>query len=205
MQEREWTYEDKDAWPPGPWHNEPDKVQWMTEAGLPGLIVRGPLGALCGYVGVPREHPWHGVEYGGCTLPDAKPRGLDKPEAEATVFEKWRAGVTVCDKDWCDHRPESKIDVHGGLTYSGACSPHADNPELGICHLPDAGEPDDVWWFGFDCAHSGDHTPKPSGLSYIDEDRGGFYHTIGAVRREVEHLASQILAARQPEGAEGDE
>jgi hypothetical protein len=57
---REWRFVDKRAWPPGPWHDEPDKAQWRDEAtGLTCLIVRHPrLGQLCGYVGVPPDHPF---------------------------------------------------------------------------------------------------------------------------------------------------
>lgn len=55
---------DKSNWPPGPWKDEPDKVQWRDEAtGLPCLIVRGPVGSWCGYVGVGRSHPYHGLGY----------------------------------------------------------------------------------------------------------------------------------------------
>lgn len=56
---------DKSDWGDGPWQDEPDKVQWIDEAtGLDCLIVRQGAGALCGYVGVPPDHPWHGVDYG---------------------------------------------------------------------------------------------------------------------------------------------
>lgn len=41
------------------------------------------------------------------------------------------------------HRGLPCLAVHGGLTYSDRC--HDD-----ICHVPAPGEPDDVWWFGFD-------------------------------------------------------
>lgn len=48
----------KDGWGDGPWQTEPDKVQFQDAAtGLPCLIVRGPVGALCGYVGVAPDHP----------------------------------------------------------------------------------------------------------------------------------------------------
>lgn len=58
------TYDGK-PWPRGPWDSEPDKRQWEDEAtGLACLIVRGPSGALCGYVGVPEGHPWHEKPYG---------------------------------------------------------------------------------------------------------------------------------------------
>lgn len=44
---------DKSGWARGVWDSEPDKIQWQdAETGLPCLIVRGPVGALCGYVGV---------------------------------------------------------------------------------------------------------------------------------------------------------
>lgn len=48
------------------------------------------------------------------------------------------------------------LQVHGGLTYSAECT---GTPELGVCHLPDQGEDDNVWWIGFDCAHSADFSP----------------------------------------------
>ena len=47
-----------------PWHGEPDRVTWRDPStGLTCLILRGPLGALCGYVRVPRGHPLHGMRY----------------------------------------------------------------------------------------------------------------------------------------------
>ena len=64
-----WTYPGhRSAWlpgaKPGPWDDEPDKVQWVDEAtGLDCLVVRNRIGALCGYVGLPPEHPWHGMDY----------------------------------------------------------------------------------------------------------------------------------------------
>jgi hypothetical protein len=47
-------------WRPGPWMDEPDFVEWRTDgAPYPLLIVRGQMGALCGYVGVPEGHAFH--------------------------------------------------------------------------------------------------------------------------------------------------
>lgn len=69
MQSLEWTFTNKSEWPAGPWHNEFDKRQWMdVETGLPCLIVRGPVGALCGYVGVPKGHPWYKAHYDSCDV-----------------------------------------------------------------------------------------------------------------------------------------
>jgi len=48
----------------GPWDDEVSGKQWFDETtGLPCLIRRTPLGHLCGYVGLPSNHPWHGKPY----------------------------------------------------------------------------------------------------------------------------------------------
>lgn len=62
--ERREKYElDKTAWGPGPWHSEPDWVQWLdTETGFPCLIRRNALGAWCGYIAVAHGHPWYGLD-----------------------------------------------------------------------------------------------------------------------------------------------
>lgn len=57
-----WNNTDKSDWPPGEWKDEPDKAHWIYE-GLDCLIVRGPGGALCGYVGVPESHPYFEKNY----------------------------------------------------------------------------------------------------------------------------------------------
>jgi hypothetical protein len=78
--------------------------------------------------------------------------------------------------------------VHGGLTFSGACG-HGD-PAKGICHITGEGEPDTVWWFGFDCAHYGDSCPSHrSGML-----SQGVYRDVAYVEREVASLAAQLKA-----------
>jgi hypothetical protein len=64
MQTIEYRTIDKSGWGDGPWKDEPDKKQWEHKpTRLPCLIVRGPAGALCGYVGVPKRHPAYGIDY----------------------------------------------------------------------------------------------------------------------------------------------
>lgn len=99
-------------WGIGPWWSEPDRLEWRSH-GLPCLVVRNPMGSLCGYVGLPPEHPLHGKGY----------------EDDGVPY------------------------VHGGATYAAACAHR-------VCHVPAPGESDNVWWFGFDCAHAGDLTPS---------------------------------------------
>jgi len=54
---------EKSEWGPGPWQDEPDRVEWR-HAGLPCLVRRSPMGGnWCGYVAVPPGHPLHGADY----------------------------------------------------------------------------------------------------------------------------------------------
>jgi hypothetical protein len=153
MRTIEYRTIDKAGWGDGPWQSEPDKKQWEhMPTHLPCLIVRGPAGALCGYVGVPNGHPAYGVDYN-----------------------------------------HVDVDVHGGLTFAARCQPSAE--ERGICHKVELGESDDVWWLGFDCAHSGDLCPKmnsyPMHLRFIDGDT---YKDFAYVENEVSKLAEQLAA-----------
>jgi hypothetical protein len=94
---------------------------------------------------------------------------------------------------------EASIDVscHGGLTFSGFC--REDDKEHGICHLVEPGEPDKVWWFGFDCCHGGDFAP---GLDATIRSVGGgswpadVYRTLNYVRQECVEIAKQLQSAR---------
>jgi hypothetical protein len=153
----EHKVERKDWWPEGPWMTEPDKVNWRTKAGLPGMIVRSQSGNLCGYVAVPKGHP------------------------------AYRA-------DMSDERLYD-LSVHGGVTYASAC-------KGSICHVPEPGEPDDVWWIGFDCAHSGDWRPSAA-APYLGDlasmpSAWEEYRDIHYVTREVEHLARQLVEMDRP-------
>lgn len=65
METKEYRNEKQTDWGDGPWTAEPDKVQFPDPTtGLPCLIVRNLIGALCGYVGVSSEHPTYGKNYG---------------------------------------------------------------------------------------------------------------------------------------------
>lgn len=53
---------DKTTYGPGPWQDEPDQLDFESH-GFACRIIRPHHGALCGYVGVPVGHPWHGKGY----------------------------------------------------------------------------------------------------------------------------------------------
>lgn len=168
MTETYWTFLDKTGWGVGPWVSEPDKVQFTDPAtGLPCLIVRNRLGALCGYVGVAPGHPAYGRDY-----TDELVSGL-----------RVHGGLTFADR--CQ-----PVGVgHGGaardreLLRSGArVLPGVDVDEWRVCHVPAPGEPDDVHWFGFDCAHAWDLVP---GMNALSRRMGGLYATTAREEREV--------------------
>lgn len=84
------------------------------------------------------------------------------------------------------HEMLPHLSVHGGLTYSETCSGC-------ICHVPKPGEPDDLWWLGFDCAHAWDYCPRTASLGYApryDEH----YWTLAEVQEETNRLAEQLVA-----------
>lgn len=92
------------------------------------------------------------------------------------------------------------VDVHGGLTYAATCAPEThDGCEFGVCHTPEPGEPDDLWWLGFDCGHAGDRVPSPyrGPMFWGMGDMGGGheYRDLDYVRAEIRSLAQQARAA----------
>jgi len=139
--------------PSGPWHDEPTKIQWVdATTGLPCLIVRNRLGALCGYAGVDPTHPLH-------------------------------------KRDYDSLYPDIDVNVHGGLTFSDSCA-HSKDESQGICHIPEPGSSDDIWWFGFDCAHCGDLVPGM--LRHFKSESEEDYRDVAYVADEVTRLAAQL-------------
>jgi hypothetical protein len=90
-------------------------------------------------------------------------------------------------------------EVHGGLTFADTCQP-SETDSRGICHIPAAGEPDHVWWLGFDCAHAWDISPGRSAyerrhnLPEIGASWDSSYRTLAYVKRECANLARQLAA-----------
>lgn len=87
--------------------------------------------------------------------------------------------------------------VHGGLTYDGFCQDEIDEAH-GICHVPGPGEPDKVWWLGFDCGHWQDIAPamlQYEGYPADCPEYPSSYKSLGYVKAECASLARQALAA----------
>lgn len=229
MEKIEYRTMDKSKWGHGPWHQEPDKVQWKDEAtGLPCLVVRNHGGAWCGYAGVSEGHPLFGIGYSS----HAK---LPKATLAAMLEAREVADIYADDLEKDEVNVEAILSAHGGITFADFCSSHTEDDfkkwqkrmaesraeaakypigdaanrlrewahEMndfgawkekcqaeGICHVPGAGEPDRVWWFGFDCSHSGDVSPGYESRSF----RSGSYKSIEYAKRNVAELAKQLKA-----------
>ena len=79
--------------------------------------------------------------------------------------------------------PVADLNIHGGITYADKCSGS-------VCHIPKPGQPEDVWWLGFDCAHYRDLTPTNGDYTGWD----GIYRDIEWVKEETRRLAEQLVA-----------
>lgn len=163
-----------------PWWSEDNKVDFEAD-GLKCAMRRGPLGSWCGYVGVPSTHPWFGKSYNDTIKPTADMLGPRDPQdygivdlflavhSEKSIEEEMSIGLAMR--------------VHGGLTYAQDHEPY--------------GEPDGLWWFGFDCAHCDDLIPSfAESRIYSDSMRGlpkGIYRDQAYVVSECQSLAAQLV------------
>jgi hypothetical protein len=158
---------DKSAWGDGPWHDEPDRLEW-EHAGLPCLAVRGPefSGHWCGYVAVPPGHPLHGKPFsdeavcvevhGGLTYAN-RCKGhichVPKPGAPDDV---WWFGFD------CGHASDLSPAMHA--RYLGKGYPFSDEPY--------------------------DHAKAVAANDWLTE----VYRTLDYVQVEVNRLAEQLAA-----------
>lgn len=122
----------------GPWNDEPNSLAWEQD-GFPCAIVRNGGGALCGYVGLPADHPL--------------------ATGEASI---------------------ESLSVHGGITWDK----FSDENQL--------------FWIGFDCAHSGDLSP-----AYSFNPPSYTYCTLSYVQAEITSLLSQLSSLSVPTYSNG--
>lgn len=150
------------------WYTIPDKVDWGEGPWLSEPDKRQWEDPETGLPCMIKRHPRFGNLCGYVGVPEGHP---------------WYR------KDW----DAVDVSVHGGLTYAAHCEEGPE--EIAICHVPEPGEPDNVWWLGFDCAHAWDLMPGLE-ASYkgvgIPSPHGGTYRHLGYVEAECARLAKQI-------------
>lgn len=151
---------------------------WTTESGLRAVAILIDMGHRCGYVGVGPDHPLHGkghsehVEALKQALEDAKQGEIGK-----------RGVIPLLCNDGETASMDIVFDVHGGVTYAGG----GEKSEYPVNS--------DLWWIGFDCAHSGDGSLNP-----VMSSLGGPVRSLEYVADECESLAKQIASIQQAKG-----
>lgn len=154
---------------------------WITEAGLEAVVIMTDIGHMCGYVGVPEGHPLYGCGY------DQPSNHLAAPSDDESIGKRGALSLLTMTEERMTS-PELVFDVHGSLTFSG-------NGD-GKYPLESS-----LWWFGYDCAHSGDR-PSDEYLNQLRDKypnnplmwgRLGEYRDLDYNIAECESLAKQIV------------
>lgn len=160
------------------WETEPDELDFKAE-GLQCAMRRGPVGSWCGYVGVSPEHPWYGMEYN--SLVKQPSDFANRRITDQTSMIELFLHVARLDKREETCTIGLALEVHGGITYS------AD-------HLPVADRGANLFWFGFDCAHSSDLVPGM--IKYYPHRliQGMIYRNQSYVVAECQSLARQLVS-----------
>ena len=146
---------------------------WMTTAGLRAVVIMTDHGHRCGYVGVPSDHPLHGVGYSEKT-PHIKLNPERSTEKMNPVLILLAAGKDTEELN----SPEYVFEVHGGLTFSGGKGKYPVESDL--------------WWFGYDCGHAGDAPAPGSRMAEFGIYEGDVHRTLEYCEGECESLARQL-------------
>lgn len=157
-----------------PWWTEDNKVDFEAED-FKCAMRRGPLGSWCGYVGVPSNHPWFGLSYNSLIKPTKDMLGPRDRQDFGSIDLLCAA---LSGKNIEEEMPISlALRVHGGITYVENHEPY--------------GEPDGLWWFGFDCAHAGDLIPSFA-EQRLTSCQNDVYRDQSYVATECQSLAAQL-------------
>ena|SRR5713226_7350729 len=124
-----------------------------------------------------------------------KKTGLDCLMVRNNLMGFWwgYVGVTKEHKHYMTgYNDINNVNVHGDLTFAAKCQ--QEDKGHGICHIPENGRPNDIWWFGFDCAHHGDLYPQTLTLGFPKLfSNSAKYRDMTYVKKEVRHLARQLI------------
>jgi hypothetical protein len=116
----------------------------------------------------------------------------------ASQFGHWCGYVGVAPTHPLHGKEYDDLDiaVHGGLTFAAGCQDGP--PAQTVCHVPDAGEPEHLWWFGFDCAHCDDYSPydaqraKERPETFWRINGASQYRDLRYVQAQCANLARQL-------------
>ena len=149
--------------------------EWQTKAGYAAVCIAIKEMHRCGYVGIPKNHPLHGADY---SKPTAKLKDMWEKVKNGPIGKRGVISLVAASLETDENEkltPSLIFNVHGGITYSGG----KDYP------VPNK---NGLWWFGFDCGHSGDGYMEGSYRSWTS----GSVRTVEYVMAECESLAEQL-------------
>lgn len=143
------TLFDKSDWPVGPWQTEPDKRTLTTSVGLDAVLLRSPsAGHWVVYVGVPFNHPLHGLT----TFDEIfVPRSVVNAQNAAAIEAAFSAATDRAGE--VSSRITRSFQAHRSILVVW----HSEDPELD--------------YFGLALAGPGDRSPRGgTGGAYRDVD-----------------------------------
>lgn len=160
-------------------------LEWHS-SGYGCLMLRTPLLSWCGYVAVPAEHPWHGLQHNARVTP--LPERSIPDGIVPNVFGVFLEALSDAPDDGLLPL-DLVIAVHGGITWSAP-----------RCELRGQSADRTEWLFGFDCGHAGDLVPGVAALllppnSNVFAD--SVYRDRDYVFGETSRLAAQLRMAQE--------
>ncbi len=137
--------------------------EWIDQAtGLRcQVVLYTPMGHRCGYVGLPPEHPLHGITYSEHVPFLAK---LWEEAQKGTIGNRGIIPLFLACPDVASL--DVVFNVHGSITFADYFA-------------KDGGG---LWWIGFDCAHAGD-TPDNWTLDAVVAECESLAHQLAAVTK----------------------
>lgn len=159
----------------------PKELDYYVEGDFPCSIWRNKMGVLCGYIGVPRGHPWYGEEYseinahvhGGITYTEHELYG--HPNTVTRLQDRVEHASDGVMRDFYQRHLDRELDHQGDSREF----PHV----TGL----------DIWWLGFDCGHAYDYIPALSMIPNITTKE--CFRDEEYVRKEITSLVSQAAKA----------
>ena len=151
--------------------------EWTTAAGLPAVVLIAHASHRCGYVGVPKGHPFYGKDYDS-PIPEFRSAAQSEKVGKKGVMIVFTASCGALADGEIRPSLDVLIDCHGGLTYAGVGKGYPSETVM------------DHWWFGFDCAHLGDGLMGPMGRH---SGVGDPVRTLEFCVAECESIAQRIV------------
>lgn len=165
----------------GPWLGEADKVSWRDEAtGYECIMLRDTCGGfLCGYVGVPSDHPlW----------------GWDSGAVPSDIGIDVHGGITYSRACQSGPTPARSLLIEARRICDVVISPAVYQE---VTHATDHRVQDHhAWWFGFSCDHAYDLIPgdRRRAVPISSSELAQTYRDDAYVVRETLALAAQLRA-----------